>query len=727
MPRTKHPPSVPDKIPFKIHPRAFAALGADLVTNDVVAVVELVKNSYDAWATGVTVRFGQDGGSKYLEVLDNGVGMSKAVLADVWCVVATPFKQANPHSKLGDKIRRVSGEKGLGRLSVARLGERLRMWTKEKGRDGHEVFVDWSSLAQASDLAACTASISRVSDSRIATPSGTLLRIEGLRSKWDEDEVEDLANNLGRLISPFENAVDFHIHLSRDVGGRPQVKTLEPPEFILNPTYRLRGEFRGDSSMHLAYEFQSRDGATSRTDTEHLDWHKIVQSVRQRNPNRDMAYMDVAAATCGCFSFEIRAWDLDAAATEEISEQFSIGKTQLRDTIRAHKGISIYRDGILVLPKSDKARDWLGLDLRRVSKYGLRLSTSQIVGQVAITADGNPGIQDTSDRERLASVPAVDQFSEILLTAVGVMENQRSRDKETHEDDAPRSFFEEMGTEDLAADVAKQVEDGATPEEIRDTVRTYTEEKSKRKKKVERRWAYYRQLASVGTIGEMIVHEVRNTTGPVDFFVDEVVREYDPLKRDVDQARISAVNSLQRLESFADKFLPLANRRYRAGRTSSNLADEIAASLSYHPVVGDIKKLGIVTKLEGSLDTRVKIDPGHLQIILLNLLTNACYWLSGAEVKSRTIRFRARRQPPGRVVTLLVEDSGPGIRPEDVERVMLPGVTRKPDGLGMGLALAGLIAADNGGKLAVEDGKGSMGGASFRLDLKVAAPAGVKE
>lgn len=57
MPRTKFSPSTPENIPFKIHPRAFAALGADLVTNDVVAVVELVKNSYDAWATDVTVRF----------------------------------------------------------------------------------------------------------------------------------------------------------------------------------------------------------------------------------------------------------------------------------------------------------------------------------------------------------------------------------------------------------------------------------------------------------------------------------------------------------------------------------------------------------------------------------------------------------------------------------------------------------------------------------------------
>lgn len=715
----KPQPTVPEQIPFKIHPRTFAALGADLVTNDAVAVVELVKNAYDAWATDVIVRFGEDAGKKYLEVIDNGVGMSRAILSDVWCVVATPFKQSHPHSKLGSRVRRVSGEKGLGRLSVARLGERLRMWTKEKGEPCFEVFVDWSSLAQASDLAACTASITEAPSGRIESSSGTLLRIEDLRSAWGEDEIEDLANNLSRLISPFEQAVDFKIRLSRHVDGKSTLETIEPPEFMLKPTYRICGEFRDDSSLLINYEFRSRDGQTTRCDSEKFDWRKIAQNTRLRSPSRMLPHMEADSASCGVFTFEIRAWDLDPEAADEISEQFHIQKSQLRQSIRDHKGISIYRDGVLVLPKSDKGRDWLGLDLRRVSKTGTRLSTSQIVGQVAISADNNPLIQDTSDRERLASVMAVEQFNDILLTAVGAMENQRDRDREKHEKEEPRSFFDDMGTEDLADDVDKQVEDGATPEEIRDMVRTYTEEKNKRKKKVERRWAYYRQLASVGTIGEMIIHEVRNTTGPVDFFIEEVVREYDPLNGEVEEARSSAASSVERLESFADKFLPLASRRYRAGRKSSNLADEITASLNLHPIEDDIKKLNIEVRLEGSLDTQVIIDPGHLQIIFLNLITNSCYWLSGDDITIRTIRFRARKHPAGKIVSLFIEDSGPGIRPEDVERVMLPGVTRKPEGLGMGLALAGLIASDNGGKLAVENGKGPLGGASFRLDLNI--------
>lgn len=119
------------KTTFKIHPRVFAALGADLVTNDVVAIIELVKNSYDAYATRVDIRFGQDSsGERWLEVEDNGSGMAEKTIKNVWCVVATPYRQKHQYGVKGNKRRRVSGEKGLGRLATARLGKQMEVETK---------------------------------------------------------------------------------------------------------------------------------------------------------------------------------------------------------------------------------------------------------------------------------------------------------------------------------------------------------------------------------------------------------------------------------------------------------------------------------------------------------------------------------------------------------------------------------------------------------------------
>ena len=95
-----------EPIPFRVHPRVFAALGADLVTNDVVAVIELVKNSYDAFARNVWVRFRDDSvRGAYLEIEDDGSGMTKDTIENVWCLVATPHKEMHPVARSGEKVR----------------------------------------------------------------------------------------------------------------------------------------------------------------------------------------------------------------------------------------------------------------------------------------------------------------------------------------------------------------------------------------------------------------------------------------------------------------------------------------------------------------------------------------------------------------------------------------------------------------------------------------------
>jgi hypothetical protein len=110
--RTKGKP-----IPLAFHPRVFAALGSDLVTNDLVATTELVKNSYDAFADRVDVRFGSDESGEFIEIRDDGEAMSLEIIRDVWCTVGTPFRLTHPTSGMGFGRRRASGEKGLAGYS----------------------------------------------------------------------------------------------------------------------------------------------------------------------------------------------------------------------------------------------------------------------------------------------------------------------------------------------------------------------------------------------------------------------------------------------------------------------------------------------------------------------------------------------------------------------------------------------------------------------------------
>lgn len=85
------------EISMKFHPRAFSAFGEDLVTNDGVALTELVKNSYDAYASCVAIVFGNDlENGQYIEVIDDGLGMTQDIVKNAWAVIATPYKMEHP-------------------------------------------------------------------------------------------------------------------------------------------------------------------------------------------------------------------------------------------------------------------------------------------------------------------------------------------------------------------------------------------------------------------------------------------------------------------------------------------------------------------------------------------------------------------------------------------------------------------------------------------------------
>lgn len=128
-----------------LRPRAniIRVIGNELISDDSVAITELVKNSYDADATTVTLTFlnVETPESAEIVIADDGVGMSLETVRTAWMEPATSFKKEN---KRTDRGRRVLGEKGIGRFAAARLANKLEMITKQASED-YELWValDW--------------------------------------------------------------------------------------------------------------------------------------------------------------------------------------------------------------------------------------------------------------------------------------------------------------------------------------------------------------------------------------------------------------------------------------------------------------------------------------------------------------------------------------------------------------------------------------------------------
>jgi len=697
-----------------MHPRVFSSLGADLVTNDVVAIIELVKNSYDAFAKWVKVKFREYGGTSGLciEIEDNGEGMNRSVIENVWCVVATPYRMMNPVSKSGKKKRRVSGEKGLGRLSTARLGSRLEMFTKSENEPCWQVNVDWSDLAQKDSLESCSAEIVDYAAESPFGKHGTLVRVLDLNSSWDQARWNELKEQLSRLVSPFAEVRDFEIWLTLP-GEKAEPTEIEPPDFLSYPPYSIKGKVDVLGIAHGEYTYSTpKDTRTN----------PIKKGLWIDKENNNSKIISRNGPACGPFNFEIRAWDIDHVSLEEIAEHFGILKTKsIRNDIKNYRGISVYRDGILITPKSESARDWLGLDIRRVSRIGRRLSTSQVVGYATITTDHNPDLRDTSDRERLVDNPATSDFRKLLIKIVEILEEEREKDRQdaTHQEPPFKDLFAALSAKDLVDEVNKIVQKGGNASEVLPFVEDFNARLQETAGQIERRLIYYSRLASLGALTAVIVHEVRNQTLVLGRFhrsTREILNgdnlSIEKLKSDLQLAE-QAVRSLERI---ADLFAPLASRAFGTRRRDSMLEDTIQESFAMREQ--EIRSQKVITRCLSSHRTTVAIDPGELIAVLINLIDNALYWLSDLKDHERRIEVHISHLLNSQRAKIEVHDSGPGIPDGYEERIFWPGVTRKSEGLGMGLTVASEIVSQYGGKMYLIK-PGLIGGASFGFDLPI--------
>ena len=691
------------RVPIRVHARALAALGRDLVTDDAVAVMELVKNSYDALATSVDVRVRPDGDSPgeagYIEVADDGHGMDYQTIRDAWCVIATPARGESPVARSGPRTRAVTGEKGLGRLAAARLGDDIQVRTRKAGSPVLEFSLNWRDLFEIRDIGDADIRVSRLPGDAFGGEQGTTIRIGSLRSDWDRDRIDDLGADLARLVPPF-GADDFAIRLEapgRD--GAVDVRNVRLPEYLSEPKYRIAGKVDANGTIHWRYRYRPIGGGGGREEA--------------RTEDRDDS-----GTACGPFEFEIRAWDLSTDDTRDMAEHYRETRNRIRALIKEHRGISLYRDDVLALPKSERARDWIGLDLRRISRVGTRLSTSQVIGYVRITRADNPDIIDTSDRERLVDNPAFAVFRDSIQRVVEILENERDTDrKEGRKQESARDLLADVTAEPLIAELEALQDEGGNVEDAISATRTFASKLERARTDIEQRFGYYNRLAVVGTIGQIVIHEIRNQTTVIGRGLRKAAEAAkrtgdDVLARAVDLADGSAVA----LEALADRFAPLARRGYRPGRRISVL--EEAMDRCCEMLAPELRSNLVEVEKPAGPRTGARIDPAELDAVILNLMSNSIYWMSRRE-GDRLLRFRVAPGPAAGRVTVSVDDTGPGIDARDRELVFRPGWTRKPEGIGMGLVVASEMVEDRGGRMRTSI-PGALGGATFEFDLPLA-------
>ncbi|MEM8527842.1 MAG: ATP-binding protein, partial [Bacteroidota bacterium] len=214
-----------NQLEFKVSSGLKNIIGKDLITDDFIAVFELVKNSYDAHASNIEITIEKN----KIIIADDGKGMSLEDIKNKWLFVAYSAKKDNTEDKkidrnlYRDKIqerRHYAGAKGIGRFSSDRLGRYLLIKTKQASSETTEVVrVDWSKFEENQSRIFNTIKVDHttVNSSNIVFPNhsnrGTILEITGLHSKWGREKLKKLKHSLEKLINPFSEINEFSIRI----------------------------------------------------------------------------------------------------------------------------------------------------------------------------------------------------------------------------------------------------------------------------------------------------------------------------------------------------------------------------------------------------------------------------------------------------------------------------------------------------------------------------------
>ena len=373
-----------DNLQFRVSAELKNILGRDLITSPDIAILELVKNSYDAHASKVEITFNED----YLSIADNGKGMSKRDLIDKWLFVAYSAKSDGTEDQsYRNKFKRhYAGAKGIGRLSCDRLAKNLVLTTRSAEENKTEVLhVDWSSFELHKQTEFDTIDIPHETFDSIpcfplSSPTGTILEFTGLHLFWTREDIKRLRKSLEKMINPFSGTDDDF-----------QIEIIAP---------KMMEE---DAKAESQYEVVNGVIENSIADVLKLKTTEIESRINDGKIHTTLTDRGTSAS--------ISLFFLNRSAKYSFTARMGIEPVN-------YGNVFLFRNGFRILPFGEYNDDSWGLNQRQQQGYNRRIGTRDLFGRVDIEADDPDLIKEVSSRDgglikTAASQQLMDYFSSV--------------------------------------------------------------------------------------------------------------------------------------------------------------------------------------------------------------------------------------------------------------------------------------------------------------------------
>lgn len=368
---------------FRISSALKNIIGRDLITDDYIAVFELVKNSFDAHASRVDIYFKNIyGKNPKIVIVDNGKGMSYDDLLNKWLFVAYSAKKEGTEDDTYDyrsniySKRFFAGAKGIGRFSCDKLGKTLYLETLKDSQNAkiETLLTEWEKFEENIqdnfvDIAVLHSTIEK---SDYDLKHGTVLEITQLREVWDRNKFLKLKDSLSKLINPInENKFEIFIHVEEELEN--------DDEGDYNKKVNGKVEnFIFDALNIKTTKIISNISENGKITTELFDGGQRIYRIVEKN--KDFLKLQ---------NIRYEIYYLNHSAKVTFAMKMGLPSIQ-------YGNVFLYKNGFRVYPYGETGEDPFKIDQRKSQGYNRFLGTREIIGQIQINGNNEHFIETSS-------------------------------------------------------------------------------------------------------------------------------------------------------------------------------------------------------------------------------------------------------------------------------------------------------------------------------------------
>ena len=724
-----------DAQPFQPYARLMTMLGDQLITDKKIAAIEIIKNCYDADAENVQVRLfnihknGIGKEAPYLEIEDDGEGMTLEIIKDAWLRPATPNKihKKRQGQNFTKKGRFLQGEKGIGRFAIHKLGGRIELYTKALDQKEVKLETDFTEYdPEKVDLFNLHLNEYKLLEEvhnnwyindpaeEIKKEKGTLIRIYNLRENWNKNDIAELYKSIQRLIPPIdEKAIDLGIKSKQDfavslyLDGELYISkdTTTFMDVIERAQFTMIGEVSAEGILKFTY----KSTAPLRTFEREINLlsKEALSQFGYPSQTIDEWFTEYnRKPNCGGFKFSFYAFNLSTPDRTIMTKEF--------EAFIKQNFVYLLRDGVRVYPYGEKGYDWLDLDkLRAQKRAGDYISYNDLTGFVYISQDENTLLKDSTNRQGLMYTNDVyEDFKRLVTQITQILNVEKKIDTSKLKVTKDKSFIESNEVVEKSFKTLKACLEKTDNNGILEKATKFLDSVQKHTQTIKGRMEIVEDLAGLGMAVEKSSHDsllllskMRNIVN--DFALKVNFQNYNNddlvlFLKELDENLIFVYDEMQVIQ-------PLFKNQRKTIKDVS-VYEMVEKVINYFKRDIDGK---INIKIDKNNDIIVKTNTGLILQILINILDNAIYWVNNNESRSKEIEFKL--DSVNRVIT--IADNGPGIRDDAVPFIYSEFFSLKSDGRGLGLYIVKeiLLRIDGEISLIQETNDKLLCGANFAI------------